>query len=92
MREKTSQMRIVSIVFALLVLMGSDPAVALAAHPAAPRCDSCSPVERVQQLDCSSLAQVEPFRKITAKDESAVSRYHDPRVGGSSPSSATIVK
>jgi len=54
-------MHIVSIIFALLVLMGSDPAVALTAHPAAPRCDSCSPVERVQQLDCNSLAQVNQY-------------------------------
>lgn len=34
---------------------------AFGAHPAAPRCDSCSQVQRVQQLDCNALAQVHQF-------------------------------
>jgi len=54
-------MHIVSIIFALLVLMGSGPAAALHAHPPTPRCDSCNRVERVQQLDCNALAQVHQY-------------------------------
>jgi hypothetical protein len=51
-------MQIVSIIFALLVLMGSDPAVALTAHPAAPRCASCLHAQEIQNFDCNSVARV----------------------------------
>jgi hypothetical protein len=52
-------MHIVSIIFALLVLMGSDPAVALTAYPAAPRCESCLRAQEIQQLDCNALAKMQ---------------------------------
>ena len=55
-------MHIVSVVLALLVLTGAEPAsAAFTALPAAPRCATYIRVQEIQQLDCNSLAHVNQF-------------------------------